>query len=199
MSTDELTTLAHARVGSQWFITRGSSRDAPIGLPAEETTPAQVSDLLDALHDTVLKRYRVAAGSARTIHDYLRPPRLPSLPRFFHPSRLFSLRDPSYTHDSAMEIATGIAPHDSAMEIATGIAPASSRTRRPKLHSPPLNFPLTSTSQITSQNFGREDTDTRLSRTLSSMYIHLSYYYLISRKVSYNMSVQVKCPPTMDI
>eukprot|EP01043_Picozoa_sp_COSAG02_P016937 COSAG02_NODE_756_length_17532_cov_5.673550_14_plen_313_part_00 len=25
-----------------------------------------------ALHDTVLKRYRVAAGSARTIHDYLR-------------------------------------------------------------------------------------------------------------------------------
>ena len=126
-----------------------------------------------ALHDTVLKRYRVAAGSARTIHDYLRPPRLPSLPRFFHPSRLFSLRDPSYTHDSAMEIATGIAPHDSAMEIATGIAPASSRTRRPKLHSPPLNFPLirhstlTSTSQITSQNFGREDTDTRLSRTLS--------------------------------
>ena len=31
------------------------------------------------------------------------------------------------------------------------------------------------------------------------MYIHLSYYYLISRKVSYNMSVQVKCPPTMDI
>ena len=50
---------------------------------------------------------------------------------------------------------TGIAPHDSAMEIATGIAPASSRTRRPKLntpaapnsthrhstsHSPPLNF-----------------------------------------------------------
>ena len=117
-----------------------------------------------ALHDTVLKRYRVAAGSARTIHDYLRPPRLPSLPRFFHPSRLFSLRDPSYTHDSAIEIATGIAPHDSAMEIATGIAPASSRTRRPKLHSPPLNFPLirhstqvTSTSQITSQNFGRED------------------------------------------
>ena len=158
------------------------------------------------LHDTVLKRYRVAAGSARTIHDYLRPPRLPSLPRFFHPSRLFSLRDPSYTHDSAIEIATGIAPHDSAMEIATGIAPASSRTRRPKLHSPPLNFPLirhstqvTATTQITSQNFGREDTDTRLSRTLSSMYIHLSYYYLISRKVSYNMSVQVKCPPTMDI
>ena len=158
-----------------------------------------------ALHDTVLKRYRVAAGSARTIHDYLRPPRLPSLPRFFHPSRLFSLRDPSYTHDSAIEIATGIAPHDSAMEIATGIAPASSRTRRPKLHSPPLNFPLirhstlTSTSQITSQNFGREDADTRLSRTLSSMYIHLSYYYLISRKVSYNMSVQVNGPPTMDI
>ena len=88
------------------------------------------------LHDTVLKRYRVAAGSARTIHDYIRPPRLPSLPRFFHPSRLFSLRDPSYTHDSAMEIATGIAPHDSAMEIATGIAPASSRTRRPKLNTP---------------------------------------------------------------
>ena len=25
------------------------------------------------LHDTVLKRYRVAAGSARTIHDYLYP------------------------------------------------------------------------------------------------------------------------------
>ena len=98
-----------------------------------------------SLHDTVLKRYRVAAGSARTIHDYLRPPRLPSLPRFFHPSRLFSLRDPSYTHDSAIEIATGIAPHDSAMEIATGIAPASSRTRRPKLHSPPLNFPLAAT------------------------------------------------------
>ena len=94
-----------------------------------------------ALHDTVLKRYRVAAGSARTIHDYLRPPRLPSLPRFFHPSRLFSLRDPSYTHDSAIEIATGIAPHDSAIKIATGIAPASSRTRRPKLNSPPLNFP----------------------------------------------------------
>ena len=98
--------------------------------------------IVASLHDTVLKRYRVAAGSARTIHDYLRPPRLPSLPRFFHPSRLFSLRDPSYTHDSAIEIATGIAPHDSAMEIATGIAPASSRTRRPKLHSPPLNFPL---------------------------------------------------------
>ena len=102
-----------------------------------------------SLHDTVLKRYRVAAGSARTIHDYLRPPRLPSLPRFFHPSRLFSLRDPSYTHDSAIEIATGIAPHDSAMEIATGIAPASSRTRRPKLHSsatqhspPPVKSPV---------------------------------------------------------
>ena len=106
-----------------------------------------------ALHDTVLKRYRVAAGSARTIHDYLRPPRLPSLPRFFHPSRLFSLRDPSYTHDSAIEIATGIAPHDSAMEIATGIAPASSRTRRPKLNTPaapnsthpPPKTPLTAT------------------------------------------------------
>ena len=36
--------------------------------------------------ETVLKRFRVAAGSARTIHDYLRPPRLPSLPRFLNPS-----------------------------------------------------------------------------------------------------------------
>ena len=46
------------------------------------------------LHDTVLKRYRVAAGSAQPIHDYLRPPRLPSLPRFFHPPRLFSIARP---------------------------------------------------------------------------------------------------------
>ena len=30
------------------------------------------------LHDTVLKRYRVAAGSARTIHDYLGGPALRS-------------------------------------------------------------------------------------------------------------------------
>ena len=82
-----------------------------------------------APHDTVLKRYRVAAGSARTIHDYLRPPRLPSLPRFFPHSRLFSLHDPSDPHDSAMEIATGIAPHDSAMEIATGIARGRPLTR----------------------------------------------------------------------
>ena len=51
----------------------------------------------------VLKRYRVAAGSARTIHDYLRPPRLPSLPRFFHPSRLFSIARPLLFHDSAMD------------------------------------------------------------------------------------------------
>ena len=48
-------------------------------------------EITHAPHDTVLKRYRVAAGSARTIHDYLRPQRLPSLPRFFHPSRLFSI------------------------------------------------------------------------------------------------------------
>ena len=92
------------------------------GAPACVVRTQQPTYTSATLHDTVLKRYRVAAGSARTIHDYLRPPRLPSLPRFFHPSRLFSLRDPSYTHDSAIEIATGIAPHDSAMEIATGIA-----------------------------------------------------------------------------
>ena len=47
--------------------------------------------MLPSLHDTFLKRYRVAAGSAQPIRDYLRPPRLPSLPRFFHPSRLFSI------------------------------------------------------------------------------------------------------------
>ena len=136
-----------------------------------------------SLHDTVLKRYRVAAGSARTIHDYLRPPRLPSLPRFFHPSRLFSLRDPSYTHDSAIEIATGIAPHDSAMEIATGIAPASSRTRRPKLntpaapnsthrhstsHSPP---PVKSPVKILDARTRTQDF-----RQLSHIYIYLSSY-----------------------
>ena len=83
-----------------------------------------------------LKRYRAAAGSARTIHDYLRPHDF----HHFHDSSIlpdyYPLHDPSYTHDSAMEIATGIAPHDSAIEIATGIPPASSRTRRPKLNTP---------------------------------------------------------------
>ena len=107
----------------------------------------------DALHDTVFKAVS-CSGRKRSNNTRLPfPPRLPSLPRFFHPSRLFSLRDPSYTHDSTIEIATGIAPHDSAMEIATGIAPASSRTRRPKLNTPaapnsthpPPQTPLTAT------------------------------------------------------
>ena len=65
-----------------------------------------------ALHDTVLKRYRVAAGSARPLRDYL-------------PLRDFSIiHDYRLFRDSAMDIATGIArrPDDSAMEIATGIA-----------------------------------------------------------------------------
>ena len=45
----------------------------------------------------------------------------------------------------------------------THAPPKTQHTRRPKLNSPPLNFPLTrhstqvtSTTQITSQNFGRE-------------------------------------------
>ena len=49
---------------------------------------------------------------------------------------------------------------------ATHSTHSNQRTRRPKLNSPPLNFPLirhstqvTATSQITSQNFGRKDRD----------------------------------------
>ena len=64
------------------------------------------------LHGTVLKRYRVAAGSARPLSDY-------------HLMHGFSIiHDYHLLHDSAMEIAKGIAAHpdDSAMEIATGIA-----------------------------------------------------------------------------
>ena len=50
-----------------------------------------------ALHDTVLKRYRVAAGSARPLGDY-------------HLMHGFSIiHDYHLLHDSAMEIATGIA------------------------------------------------------------------------------------------
>eukprot|EP01043_Picozoa_sp_COSAG02_P045659 COSAG02_NODE_4201_length_5632_cov_5.111874_3_plen_203_part_00 len=105
---------------------------------ARRIGPAQCSldwtrSALDrTLHDTVLKRYRVAAGSARTIHDYLYPPRLPSLPRFFHHSRLFS-------------IARSLLPHDSAMEIATGIAPARPLSRPTQTNSPTAPNSLTAT------------------------------------------------------
>ena len=76
-----------------------------------------------ALHDTVLKRYRVAAGSARTLHDYL------------HPHDYLLPRDYRLLHDSAMDIATGIAPrpHDSAMDIATARGSIYRRSARTKV------------------------------------------------------------------
>ena len=43
--------------------------------------------------------------------------------RFFHPSRLFSIARPLLCHDSAMEIATGIAPHDYASVVVGLVAP----------------------------------------------------------------------------
>ena len=89
----------------------------------------------NAPHDTVLKRYRVAAGSARTIYDYLLMHdssilydyRLPRDPRYSTITVTSTIPTPPRflrLHNSAIDIATGIAPthNDSARDIATGIA-----------------------------------------------------------------------------
>ena len=175
------------------------TRQGPFNTPRSRPTPPRVrplccargSALAPPQHYTFLNRYGVAAGSARTIHDYLRPPRLPSLSRLFHHSRLFSiarsLLHPRFRYENRYRNRTPRFRYGNRYRNRTREPTHSTHsdqlTRRPKLNSPPLNSPLirhstqvTSTSQITSQNFGRQDQDPRLSETLSYIYIYLSSY-----------------------
>ena len=144
----------------------------------------------DATRYRFKKRYRVAAGSAQPIRDYLRPPRLPSLPRFFHPSRLFS-------------IARSLLPHDSAMEIATGIARVGHSLDPLKSTHPPPQTQLTATQLTThpalnsthlhQSNHQSKFLDPRTGKTPFSkpfLYIYLPIILLISSLEKFH----IRCP-----